>query len=293
MTNPKPTPLDIVAIRRHILSQLGIGGWVGKNSTSTKMTWHCRFGVPAKNGMPLAGNLPKLVDAVPNQDADFQNTDIESTDLKSKDIKSKGIESNSLDGLSPTTPKQTAHLPQSPVSHPAPSTIKQASDKPSVAEQSALKPIRLKIAKSLRGIQVVGKIQLSAIRYKNLLLLADDYYLDDSSKTTYDKLESYLIKQDSNTQTQMISPVKIDDDDEQFTDHSSLICQLFLHQLCQDKPIELVLLTPLSPTIDLGELLNHQVQGLVHEQILNNYHAKQVFWQWLSRYQKGDLNDDG
>lgn len=288
MTDPSPTPLDIVAIRRHILSQLGVGGWVGKNSTITKMTWHCRFGVPAKNGMPLAGNLPKLVDAVPNQDADFQETDFDNKGFESKDFQSK-----EFNGLSPTTAKQTTSLPQSPVSHPALSTIKQASDKPSVAEQSALKPIRLKIAKSLRGIQVVGKIQLSAIRYKNLLLLADDYYLDDSSKTTYDKLESYLIKQDSNTQTQMISPVKIDDDDEQFTDNSSLICQLFLHQLCQDKPIELVLLTPLSPTIDLGELLNHQVQGLVHEQILNNYHAKQVFWQWLSRYQKGDLNDDG
>lgn len=289
MTNPKPTPLDIVAIRRHILSQLGVGGWVGKNSTSTKTTWVCRFGVPAKNGTSSVGNLPKLVDAVPNQDADFQEADFDNKGFESKDFQSK-----EFNGLSPTTAKQTTSLPQSSLPQSSPTAINRSpSDtaKPLVPYQP--NSIRLKIAKSLRGIQITGQIKLYAIRHKNLLLLADGYYLaDDLSKTTYDKLVAYLAKQDNQTQTQLISPAKVGDDG-QFTDTRSLICQLLLYKLCQDEPIELVLLTPLSPTIDLGGLSSHQIQGLIHEQILNNHHAKKVFWQWLSRYQKGDLNDDG
>lgn len=290
MTNPKPTPLDIVAIRRHILSQLGVGGWVGKNSTSTKTTWVCRFGVPAKNGASSVDNLPKLVDAVPNQDADFQEADFAGKDVDGKDFNSKR-----LNGLSNTTQQQTAHLSQTSLSQSAKSSKQLPSDtaKSSVAKQPSTNPIRLKIAKSLRGIQITGQIKLYAIRHKNLLLLADGYYLaDDLSKTTYDKLVAYLAKQDNQTQTQLISPAKVGDDG-QFTDTRSLICQLLLYKLCQDEPIELVLLTPLSPTIDLGGLSSHQIQGLIHEQILNNHHAKKVFWQWLSRYQKGDLNDDG
>lgn len=37
------TPLDLVAVRRHILSQLGIGLWVDKNTHTQQTEWACRM----------------------------------------------------------------------------------------------------------------------------------------------------------------------------------------------------------------------------------------------------------
>lgn len=53
------TPLDVQAIRRHILATMGFGLWVGRDSTSTSRHLPCRFSVPKPQINSTTKNKPK------------------------------------------------------------------------------------------------------------------------------------------------------------------------------------------------------------------------------------------
>lgn len=265
-------PLDMLALQRHMLSQMGVGFWVGRQAptrTFDPSLYLRRAGEPTS-------------DTANVRQKDFEQTPPVQTLNPSPD-KQVPPPSKALNDL--TTP----HLPTN-------NQINTQTDnklKPPVTPTpivQAVKPQRPNIAlpKFLDGLSVqVERFGLFGVRYGDWVLIVDEAFLNQHTYELWTALISALKKQQPNALSLHIGyPLVANDYPEYQHYHQGTMVLLgFLIRLCYDvehTPLKVAFLTPISQGIDFGALqscVKTDIPSL--DQIVINPLLKHSLWQLL------------
>lgn len=265
-------PLDMLALQRHMLSQMGVGFWVGKQAQICTFdpSWYTRGA-----GEPTS-------DTANVGQKDFDKVSPTQTVKPSLDKQIDPPPSHLLNDLAmpnlPTRNQLNAQTDNNLKPPVTPTPIVQA-----------VNPQRPNIAlpKFLDGLSVqMERFGLFGVRYGDWVLIADEAFLNQHTYGLWTALINALKKHNPNTLPLHIGyPLVANDYPEYQHYHQGTMVLLgFLIRLCYDverTPLKVAFLTPISQGIHFGALQEYIKNVPSLEQIVHNPTLKHHLWQLL------------
>lgn len=260
-------PLDMLALQRHMLSQMGIGFWVGKQTSST--AFDPLLYVRQKGGI-VAKEKTKEQESL-KQPPQKQETP------QSKPLPQASSEQPILEvDIQQKNSVAVAQMP--PQVHIAPQAIQASS-----LVQS------FELPKFLAGLSVqIERFGLFGVRYGNWVLIVDEVFLNPQTYALWTALVDALKKQNPSTLSLHIGyPLVANDYPEYQHYHQGTMVLLgFLIRLCYDverTPLQVAFLTSVSQGLEFGALWAYaKKQDLpTLDQIAHNPAFKHRLWQHL------------
>lgn len=269
----KTTPLDLVAIRKHILNELDIVSWVLKTQT-VQIIKPNSVSRLQKNQQPINQSVPAQIPALQSTNAPSKANAVQSI-TPSIDIY-QNQPSNPPPPNLQTHIKEIQNSPQNSPIQSQPSIIKQA---PIIQAQA--------LPQALMGIQAtIEKFSLSGISYGDWVILVDNGQLTLTEKAIWQSLTNKLGQHANALCLDIHYPLVMNEYPEYETflqgTHSLLG---FLLKLCANKlssnQLKLAVLTPLTAGIDLGHLNTYRQPTPTLDDMVHKPDAKKTFWQLL------------
>lgn len=249
------TPLDVVAVRRHILSQLGIGLWVDKNTHTQQTGWTCRM---KQSNAPLNSAQSinvQLSNTQPNKSIAADEPFVKRSPLKHL-----------------VTPD---NLPSAGNKLPALGAPQKANNEKTALLQTLNKPLlvnpqHIAAAYLSQIVVTVTRFRLLGIRYRHWVLLADDDFMTTKTRGIWQSLQAKLEQEATKSGVKFLSH-RVDYTQEQGnyreyeskTNLANPSLSGFLLKLLEYQAdigvIRFALLTPLGDKISLGETIGRSI----------------------------------
>lgn len=290
------SPLDIVAIQRHILSQMGIHFWVrrGVRTQTINLAGYTRTthqhqlaNLSIHQQTPVNPAYSTSVIHNPNQNKLNQTSLIHTEPTQLRDlsaIASNLVEANININVNANV-NANINEPTSAIPKSKPS---QTLDNNNLTEQTAPTIIASALPECFLGLSVdVPSFGLLGLRYGHWVLMADRAFLNSQTYATWTALANALKNKNPNTLNLQISYPLVANDYPEYQNYEqgSMVLLGFLIRLCYDMadvPLNVVCLTPISQGISLGEHFWKQVNQVALpslDEMADNQKLKIVFWQ--------------
>lgn len=257
MTAIKATPLDLIAIRQHILSELGVVAWALKSCETTinPKTYQSRLTFNHQNNTvdtqiaptnDIVLNVPRAIPPTVN----IGNTTIDDNKTNKQPTPIGAINTNI-----PPKPPQTPTTPT----------------------------IQATLPEQFMGIGAkVERFELFGLSYQNWVVLVDNSLMTAQQKSIWASLVDKL-STEGVFYLQVHYPLVANEyrEYENFSQGTHSLLG-FLLRLCANKPtLKLALLTPLSDGIDLGNLKALIETTPTLQEMGQNPQSKKTFWHLL------------
>lgn len=270
MTAMQATPLDLIAIRQHILSELGVVAWALKTDeiSINPKTYQSRLHFNQQSNTIDNGSLIQNHPIIEQHIVSNLKTNTPNTNLS--DVQT----SNNHEQLSSQkTLIQNEHkinLPSIKTNH-AP----QHSSSPPV--------MNAPLPELFVGMNVTSEqFNLSGIAYQDWVILADNAFMNANQKSIWHSLADKLTAKGA-LFLQVHYPLVVNEyhEYENFSQGTHSLLG-FLLRLCANKSwLKLALLTPLSDGIELGHLNTYHHITPTLAQMAEFAEHKKTFWQLL------------
>lgn len=268
----KTTPLDLVAIRKHILNELDIVSWVLKTQTVQIIKPNSVSRLQKKQ-QPTNQSAPAQIPAFQSTNAPNNANVIQPIDTPSIDIYQNQPSSQQPPNLQTHVEK----VQNSPQESPQPQPL--VKHTPIIQAQA--------LPQALMGIQAaIEKFSLSGISYGDWVILVDNGQLTLTEKAIWQSLTNKLSQHTHALCLDIHYPLVMNEYPEYETflqgTHSLLG---FLLKLCANKlssdQLKLAVLTRLTAGIDLGHLNTYRQPTPTLDDMVHKPDAKKTFWQLL------------
>lgn len=267
----KSTPLDLIAIRQHILAELGVVAWALKTDETNinPKTYQSRLQFSQQTNT-IDGN-PLIQDKLITEQHIINNSKINTPNIGLSDIQALN-HYGQLSSQKTLTQNEHKINPQNiKINHAS-----QHSPSLSVAISTPLPELFI-------GVNVlIEQFNLSGIAYQDWVILADNAFMDANQKSIWHSLVDKLTTKGA-LSLQVHYPLVVNEyrEYENFLQGTHSLLG-FLLRLCANKPQpKLVLLTPLSDGIELGCLNTYRHTTPTLAQMAEFAEHKKTFWQLL------------
>lgn len=262
------TPLDLIAIRQHMLREMGVVAWALKSTKTITINnqYHSRLTpqLADKNLVKKENTQTNILNnpaELTNQITNTIPTTIQKTTDNDLSISKNETKSNQTDTIKTDIIKNSEHITTSTF-------------------------VTLILPEKFTGIQVtVNKFSLSGIAYHNWVVLIDNFLINDEQKMIWQSLMDKLTA-NGGFALQVQYPLVVNDypEYENFSQGTHSLLG-FLLRLCgnaeQKGELKIALLTPLSDGIDLGNLKSYCQTTPTLKQMAEFGEYKKQFWQLL------------
>lgn len=282
----KSTPLDLIAIRQHILAELGVVAWalkgnptiVNSKTYQSRLIHHDDNVAQSQNFATMDKLIHTPISHSPISEHQIhakQHSQSQTNQNQSNPLKQPHKENNYALGASLADNGKVTHaLPHAKPLQTTTHIPNQTHSTPII--QTALPEMFMGITANVERFELLG------ISYQNWAILADNAFMNATQKSIWLSLAQKLT-QEGALSLQVHYPLVANEyrEYENFAQGTHSLLG-FLLRLCANKPsLKLALLTPLPDGIDLGNLKALIETTPTLQEMGQNPQAKKTFWQLL------------